>query len=634
MAKILVNTEGKALMSADRKVYKGANVSIKTQGAWQGTPVPNTGTVGNVYLNTNLSVEEVNALLDKITFNVDGYQEFFVANESGSKSILGMDVGVVSGGQMLGYVIAALNEDGMIPIFSSAAEDATEMVLGVAFTGWYSDFNGVFEFNDTAIAEMSGMLFGSQNDLLTSLFSSTPFTRLEDKTVNLTGEYDGSTISITPSEEELKEYNIELKPYIQEQKIPLHFKIQLPNPLLQLINNTKSCSYLYAHYPYDILSPLISNNDTKDVKYFNYMFYDCSDVTTFPKLNTSNGTNFEGMYKDCRSATEFPLINTGEGYNFSAMYYNCHSATEFPLINTGEGANFSAMYRDCYSATSFPKIDTYRGTNFSEMYRDCRSATEFPLTKTLYGTNFSGMYRDCRSATEFPLINTSKGTDFSYMYVNCRSATEFPLIDTSKGTNFESMYGSCRSATEFPLIDTSKGTNFSGMYGSCTSATSFPELDTSNGTDFSHMYQTCSSATSIPALDTSNGTDFNWMYRNCNKTKKIDISHYNISSTSRVDNWCSQCYSLTAVIIRSFGENYVLDNSSFTSCYKMLGKTDATYNPNGEQGYVYVPRNMVDILNAKTNWSELQFKALEDYTKDGTTTGEFDDEKAGIVYDN
>jgi hypothetical protein len=124
------------------------------------------------------------------------------------------------------------------------------------------------------------------------------------------------------------------------------------------------------------------------------------------------------------------------------------------------------------------------------------------------------------------------------------------------------------------------------------------------------------------------------MYSGCHNIKKMDISYYNIALVVNVSSWCKNCYSLKAVIIRSFGENYVLDNNSFTSCYKMLGTTNTTYNPNGEQGYVYVPRDMIETLQTATNWSALQFKALEDYTKDGTTTGEFDDEKAGIVYDN
>ena len=46
-------------------------------------------------------------------------------------------------------------------------------------------------------------------------------------------------------------------------------------------------------------------------------------------------------------------------------------------------------------------------------------------------------------------------------------------------------------------------------------------------------------------------------------------------------------------------------------------------------GYIYVPRALVDSYKAATNWStyDTQFRALEDYTVDGTITGELDETK-------
>lgn len=45
--------------------------------------------------------------------------------------------------------------------------------------------------------------------------------------------------------------------------------------------------------------------------------------------------------------------------------------------------------------------------------------------------------------------------------------------------------------------------------------------------------------------------------------------------------------------------------------------------------YIYVPRNLVEEYKAATNWSTYaaQFRVLEDYTVDGTTTGELDETK-------
>lgn len=46
-------------------------------------------------------------------------------------------------------------------------------------------------------------------------------------------------------------------------------------------------------------------------------------------------------------------------------------------------------------------------------------------------------------------------------------------------------------------------------------------------------------------------------------------------------------------------------------------------------GYIYVPKSLVDSYKSATNWSVYanQFRALEDYTVDGTITGELDESK-------
>lgn len=46
-------------------------------------------------------------------------------------------------------------------------------------------------------------------------------------------------------------------------------------------------------------------------------------------------------------------------------------------------------------------------------------------------------------------------------------------------------------------------------------------------------------------------------------------------------------------------------------------------------GYIYVPAALIDRYKTATNWSTYasQFRALEDYTVDGTTTGALDESK-------
>ena len=90
------------------------------------------------------------------------------------------------------------------------------------------------------------------------------------------------------------------------------------------------------------------------------------------------------------------------------------------------------------------------------------------------------------------------------------------------------------------------------------------------------------------------------------------------------------CYSLTSVVLRSTTLCKLGSTDAFTSCYRLHGTVNSTYNPNGEKcGYIYVPRDLVESYKVATNWSTFstQFRALEDYTVDGTITGELDTTK-------
>jgi hypothetical protein len=91
------------------------------------------------------------------------------------------------------------------------------------------------------------------------------------------------------------------------------------------------------------------------------------------------------------------------------------------------------------------------------------------------------------------------------------------------------------------------------------------------------------------------------------------------------------CGRLTALLLRNSSQIVTLSNTdAFKNCYHLLGTTNATYNPQGlKDGYIYVPSALVDTYKAATNWTTFadQFRALEDYTLDGTTTGALDPNK-------
>lgn len=101
----------------------------------------------------------------------------------------------------------------------------------------------------------------------------------------------------------------------------------------------------------------------------------------------------------------------------------------------------------------------------------------------------------------------------------------------------------------------------------------------------------------------------------CAELKRADLSNITTIGNGAFEH----CSALTTLIIRTpdkvcpLGATWTFTNTPIAS----------------GTGYIYVPRSLVDSYKAATNWSTYatQFRALEDYTVDGTVNGELDESK-------
>ena len=88
--------------------------------------------------------------------------------------------------------------------------------------------------------------------------------------------------------------------------------------------------------------------------------------------------SFSGFWRLRSEITSFPLIDTSSGTDFFATWFLCTSLTSVPLIDTSNGTIFSSTWRNCSSLTSFPLIDMSSGTVFNRTWRDCILLASFP----------------------------------------------------------------------------------------------------------------------------------------------------------------------------------------------------------------------------------------------------------------
>lgn len=105
-----------------------------------------------------------------------------------------------------------------------------------------------------------------------------------------------------------------------------------------------------------------------------------------------------------------------------------------------------------------------------------------------------------------------------------------------------------------------------------------------------------------------------YSFQYCSMLEKLDIL-----AASSINVYAMQgCEKLSALILRN-ANVVLLTNVNALSATPIASGT----------GYIYVPAARVDTYKADSVWSTYanQFRALEDYTVDGTTTGELDETK-------
>lgn len=178
--------------------YDGNKVELAnlptSQRGWFGTVVPNEGLISKVYINTQLSVEEM----------LDIFQEIsFIEDPSGTGGLLSACItDIEMENSVYVYFNTVVNK-----YFINYRTNGADTLIWSQDNGWTSGFTGEIIFNDTndlAILLNSYGLDLDHNSKWTSLFSITPLVK--------------DSIGV-----------IDLQNYINEHKIPLSFTIPVWN---------------------------------------------------------------------------------------------------------------------------------------------------------------------------------------------------------------------------------------------------------------------------------------------------------------------------------------------------------------------------------------------------------------------
>lgn len=209
-----------------------------------------------------------------------------------------------------------------------------------------------------------------------------------------------------------------------------------------------------------------------------------------------------------------------------------------------------------------------------------------------------------RSITELSSNATSIGEYAFYKY-DALTTADFPLM-TSVGVH---AFEACNNLTScnFPSITSIADYAFRDCK---VLQTVNAPLVTYIG---SYAFQFCVelATADFPLLTTIDNSAF----RYCKLLTVLDFPLLQSISTYSINN----CSALTALILRKTDGLCKLRDTNGISATPIASGV----------GYIYVPSALIEQYKAATNWSTYaaQFRALEDYTVDGTVTGELDETK-------
>jgi len=213
------------------------------------------------------------------------------------------------------------------------------------------------------------------------------------------------------------------------------------------------------------------------------------------------------------------------------------------------------------------------------------------------------MFRYTR-VTEVDFPNATRIGQYAFEHCTGLTTVDFPAVTTIGDRAF----GYCDDLITMNFPMATSVSNYMGIDCNNLATVNIP-LATSVG---NNAFQRSPKLTAVNfPLATTIGYQ---AFRECSALETADFP----SATSLDSNVFNSCTKLTAVILRGNVVCSLRGTDSFTSTAVESGT-----------GYIYVPSALIDEYKSATNWSTYaaQFRALEDYTVDGTTTGALDQAK-------
>lgn len=306
-----------------------------------------------------------------------------------------------------------------------------------------------------------------------------------------------------------------------------------------------------------------------------YSFVDCDQMTSVSVPSATTLGNYAFSSCGVLSSVNIPSVTTLGQYAFNAC-------TALETISGGEvtaTGNYSFTGCTALSSVNFPKLVTIAQYTF----QNCTALTEF-------------------DGEEVTTIAT-------YAFTGCSALTSFNL-PKAKSVGAYAFNGAGASHISLPSMTSMSSGAFRGSR--------FVSVDLPNVTNVANNAFRAQGYIKRVTFPKATSTSSEAM-RNCSALEYVDFPVLTSFGTYTFQD----CTKLETLILRTTSKVVPLGNAN------ILGNTAIAAG----NGHVYLPGSMVSGYQTAANWNTIHsinpytFRALEDYTVDGTITGALDESK-------
>lgn len=177
---------------------------------------------------------------------------------------------------------------------------------------------------------------------------------------------------------------------------------------------------------------------------FNYLFSDCSSLTTAPELPATRlgALCYLRMFNGCKSLTNAPVLPATVLAEkcYKEMFCDCERLTIAPVLPAKKIAVecYKGMFLGCKNLTTAPELPSTELAEgcYSLMFASCSRLTTAPaLPATVLADHcYSSMFASCESLTNAPSLPAMELSYMCYalMFDGCTSLTMAPVLPAKK----------------------------------------------------------------------------------------------------------------------------------------------------------------------------------------------------------